>query len=138
MKYKYLIVISLFLLFFSIGAIANINTNANTNNQSNNKVENKEEIKTLHKTIDVVITDIQCTWRDNRGAYYSVEYKSDEYNLSNKMNNISNWSALGNNLERRLHEGDILQATLYSTVKIVNGNQDNMEILNRRLGNIDY
>lgn len=107
------------------------------NSKDNAKIENKEEIKTLYKTIDVVITDIDCTWRDNRGAYFSVEYKSDEYGVSNKMNNISNWTSLGYKLERELSEGDIIQAKLYSTVKIINGDKDNMEILKRRLGNIE-
>lgn len=101
------------------------------------KIENKEEVKTLYKTIDVVITDIDCTWKDKRGAYFSVEYKSDEYGVSNKMNNISNWTSLGHKLERELSEGDVIQAKLYSTVKIINEDKDNMKILKRRLGNIE-
>lgn len=110
---------------------------ANNNSEDTTKIENTEEIKTLYKTIDVVITDIDCTWRDVRGAYFSVEYKSDEYGVSNRMNNISNWTSLGHKLESKLNEGDIIQATLYSTVKIINGDKDNMEILKRRLGNIE-
>lgn len=104
---------------------------------NNTKIENKEEIKTLYKTVDVVITDIDCTWRNKHVAYFSVEYKSNEYDVSNKMNNISNWTSLGHKLERELNEGDVIQAKLYSTVKIINEDKDNMKILERRLGNIE-
>lgn len=122
----------------SLFLITGCQTPASTCNPiDNTKIENKEEVKTLYKTIDVVITDIDCTWRNKQGAYFSVEYKSDEYGVSNKMNNISNWTSLGHKLERKLSEGDVIQAKLYSTVKIINKDKDNMKILERRLGNIE-
>lgn len=130
--------ILLIVVIGSLFLIAGCQTPTSTcNSMDSNKIENKEEVKTLYKTIDVVITDIDCTWRNKQGAYFSVEYKSDEYGVSNKMNNISNWTSLGHKLERKLSEGDVIQAKLYSTVKIINKDKDNMKILERRLGNIE-
>lgn len=89
------------------------------------------ETRELYKTIDVVITDVKCTWRSNREAFYSVKYKTDEYGLEETDSQISNWTSFGYKLERKeLDVGSVVQATLWSTVQ-------GDKVLGRRLGTLE-
>lgn len=93
----------------------------------------KEEPKEiLYETVDVVVTNIRCTWKNNREAYYTIKYKSDEYGIIGSMTNVSNWQRLGYDLDtKKIRIGDTLKAIMYSTAK-------GERILNRELGNLQY
>lgn len=115
----------LFLLFLFIGA-----TESKTVNSNSTKPEQEHF---YHKTVDVVITDIRCTWRNvkTQERTYSVTYKSDEYDLEHTDNQVSDWSNFGYKLTtKKIKVGDIVQATLYTHTQ-------GDKILSRELGNLE-
>lgn len=92
-----------------------------------NVVVNEERL--FYKTIDVVITDIDCTWSDVIYKEWRVKYKSDEYGVEGS-DRVSNSDSLGHKIySGRIGKGDIIQCTLWTNTK-------GDEVVSRRLGNI--
>lgn len=86
-----------------------------------------------HKTVDVVITDIRCTWRNvkTQERTYSVSYKSDEYGLEHTDNQVTDWNSFGYKLTtNQIKVGDVVKATLYTHAQ-------GDKIISRELGNLE-
>lgn len=124
----YIISVSVLLTLFLI-VCNNVNIQDNIEVHSTaQQIVTEEEERILHEEVDVVITQVRCTWRSKSSAYYEIRYKSDEYNLEGYEGGISNWINFGYNLEtKKIKEGDTVKAYLYSTVK-------GEEVISRSLG----
>lgn len=107
---KRLIFISLFLCVFLTGCEVPAEVQESINEEA--------QTKKLYKYIDAEVTDIRCTWADNRIKHWQVEYISNEYGGITGTDSVSSYDSIGSGIYYgKIKVGDTVPVLMWSTVK---------------------